>query len=182
MDENAEIVEKLYQRVLEGCQDEYAELQDRWKTIEAKAQGTAASAGVLLVGALAFVRQLKIETDDIIRWLLSVIVILLGVIILCCVLALRVKAVPSPPRGKALRNEVITILRVASNSPDPSELRNRFIWRFNDEISFWIEVNKETLAANDSKGSLVSIAQHLFFWAMILVASITLLIIFQGGL
>jgi hypothetical protein len=107
----------LAKMVLDSYRFEYKDYTAWWNDLDRKAQGTVAIAGIILAGALAFARQLSVNTPVYEKIVLSIAIVLLLCAIGFAVFTLIVRNVSLPPPAKQIEELAKEIL-----STDDSEI------------------------------------------------------------
>lgn len=91
--------------VLDAYKAQHTEYVDLWKTLDTKAQGTIAIAGIFLAGAFGFARDVG-DLEWVPRFLFAGAVVALWASVACAVRALWVSRVRFPPAGETAELEL----------------------------------------------------------------------------
>jgi hypothetical protein len=166
----SEAKESLCQTALDAYRDDYDKLTETWRSLENKAQGNVAIAGIFLAGAFAFIREIGKGSHLYEKLILSFTITSLVIGVILSVLTLRIRLVAFPPVGENVHRLVRDLLRIN----DAAELLSRMPLFFNDRIAEWRIVNKAVSDANRSKARHLWRAQ-LFLLAAILMIAVLLI-------
>jgi hypothetical protein len=138
--------------VLDSYREEYRELSDNWRSLDTKAQGTAAIAGIFLAAALAFVRELAKGLASFDRALLVLAITTLFLVVLLAVFAMKVRQVEMAPNGEDFERMTDDLL-----SPELlHELPTRLPALVRDRAKVWRQVNAKVAEQNGRKAELLS--------------------------
>ena len=163
--------QKLLERTLRACENEYTEKAKIFSDLDGKAQNTTTVAGIFLAAALAFLqgeglKALTLYTGRNALAILALSIMLLLASILVCLIGMRIRQVPSPVESAELATMVNEILSV-SPAEFTDEMEENY---FRDQIKAWQTTLKEMSAADDDKAQSVLIGQLLLAAAVVLVA------------
>ncbi len=161
--------ESLLSTVLESYRDEYKEIVDTWRNLEAKAQANVAIAGIFIAGAFAYLRENAVPMHLYQKILLSSGIICLIITIGFSIVALRVRRLPAPPLGDYIDRLVRDLLEV-----DNDEIIERMPHFMNDQIAGWRIVRNEYVKSNQLKAKFLWIGQILLVAAILAVGVLTL--------
>ena len=156
----------LLRMVLETHRNEYTELSETWRTLDTKAQGLGALAGIFLAAAFAWARDLPKVASLLDRSVVIGTIVLLVLAVVGAVRALQVRAVAPSPFG----SETEDMLRDILAKSKESELPERVLAFNNDQITLWKDTNKEVRRFNDDKADWISFGQYMLLSAAALVA------------
>lgn len=173
MAEVPNIEETLRREALEAYREDYKELVDNWRSLESKAQGAVAIAGIFIAGAFAFIREIDTNTYLIEKILLVAVILFLITSVAFSVYALKIRAIAAPPFGANVERLVNDLL----NIEDQSEIAERLPNYINDQISEWKKVNGEVEIAIESKAERLWRAQRALLYAILTIAVLTLVAI-----
>lgn len=165
----------LAKSVLDSYLFEYKDYMAWWNGLDRKAQGTVAIAGIILAGALAFARQLSVNTPFYEQILLSVAIVLLLCAIGFAVFTLIVRMVSLPPDAKQIEELAIEIL----STSDSANLSDRVSGIVYDQTALWSKCTQDLYEGCRAKANQVIIAQILILVAAILTAVVTISEIFN---
>lgn len=161
---------ELMQSVLTAYREEGKQLDDTWRLLETKAQGTTAVVGLFIAAAFAVARSLPAGLSPSYKVLLVASVALLVISAVLSVAALKVRPVISPPGGAITRDLVLDYLNVRTTA-DADE---RYLRHLRDQFAMWDNATRTHIAANRSKARLVLVAQLLLIAAAMVFASLTI--------
>src|SRR5712664_36470 len=108
----AEAKDFLCQTALEAFREDYEKLTDTWRTLENKAQGNVAIAGIFIAGAFAFIREISKGTHLYEKILLLLALISLVMAVILSIWTLRIRLVAVPLLGKNVHRLVNDLLRI----------------------------------------------------------------------
>jgi hypothetical protein len=146
--------ERLIIQALDAHKDEYKELAEVWRSLDAKAQGTVAISGIFLAGVFAFVNDLQANAACVARCLLTATAALLAVSVILALAVLWVRSVSSAPLGESLSVLVRDLL-----SADDGLSSERLQDYYKDQAHLWKATNEEVDTANRRKAGFLIAAQ-----------------------
>lgn len=158
--------QKLFDASLDSAKSIYAARVDQWKTLETKAQGTVAVAGIFLGGVFAMARDVKVETGNFERTLLMLTSISLLLAVAAAVLALHVRATPMPG-GKL--NETVKRLLLPERTDQLEDRVPRFI---GDRARDLHTCASKLATVNKTKAAQLRGAQWFLFASALLVCAL----------
>jgi hypothetical protein len=161
----------LFESSLNAYRERYQELSESWGSLETKAQGNAAIAGIFIAGAFGYINGLKRGLHEYEQALLVVSIVFLLLSVAFSLLVLRIRKMPNAPAGENMDRLVGDLLLVN----DPKELSERLPRFTNDQIQLWRTVNKGFAAANKSKARNLLIAQSCLAGAISVIATVLIL-------
>lgn len=164
---------EIWLTVLAAYQDEYADLAANFRDLDAKARATAAVAGVFAAATLAFARQIinGAPVEGTVAWLIVVAATLLGITVLCAVMAMRVVQVAVPPPAE----EIKTIALDASGESD--SLDEQDVADFYAEVMhLWSAQTTDIAKCNSSKARWLQGAQYTLMAAILLAVAATVVV------
>ncbi len=150
----------VYAAVLSAYEDEYKDLVESWRSLETKAQGTGAIAGVFLAAGATLSKTLLTTAPIWIRLAFAPSFVLVILAIAYSVRGLRVKVVARRPEGSSIERLAQPVLR----TPEVAlkESGKKFI---QDQLEAWRKTNHEFDETVKTKAAAVSRAQALLAWA-----------------
>jgi len=157
--------ERLRDFALGACRDEYKDMLDSWRTLDVKAQGLTAIAGIFLGGLFALISKVSVHYSPFLRVLLVCCVLLLLTSFagaLRCLLIKPAKAAPSADIATAF---AIGICDVA----DMGERAERTRIFYQDILERWKATNHSLLDAIQDKGSCIHDAQVALLGAAVIL-------------
>ena len=166
--------DSLYDNVITAYEDEYKDINETWRSIETKAQGTVAIAGIFAAGAFAFTRELLVNVNPTQRWLHVLTMAFLISSVIMAVWALFVRRTSGAPLGESMENIVRDL--VLNDVPE-SELPQRLNNLQKEQAARWRSVNAELTTSNVTKGRLLRISQCLLVLAIITIGALTITIV-----
>ncbi len=161
----------LLQSAVLSLREEAAALNENWRSLDGKAQGTGAIAGIFLAAGFAWAREIPATFGPLQRTLLAMACAVLIVAVTMALLALRVRNLSSPPQGKALSKMIDDLL--PRLNPYNSHLRLEAL--LHDQIVGWTNSNEQTRQKSIEKASWVRRAQWSLIAASALVAIVTVM-------
>jgi hypothetical protein len=164
----------LYDCVIDAYQDEYKDINENWRSIETKAQGAVAIAGIFAAGAFAFTRELMANASASQKWMhiLTMVFLISSVVLSIC--SLFVRRTSAAPLGESMENLIRDIL--LSEIPE-AELPVRLSNFQKQQSARWKTINQELTLANTRKGLLLLTAQCLLVLAIVTVGALTITIV-----
>jgi hypothetical protein len=161
--------ESLLNTVLESYREEYKRIVKNWNSLEGKAQGNAAIAGIFIAGAFAYLRENIVHMHCYQKYLLGAGIVCLLITVVFSIMALRIRQLPVPPMGEYLDKIVCDLLKV-----NGSELLERIPFFVQDQINGWRIVRKGLVDSNLRKAKNVWIGQVLLVVAILIVGVLAL--------
>ena len=164
----------LYDNVITAYQDEYKDINETWRSIETKAQGAVAIAGIFAAGAFAFTRELMANASPLQKWMhvLTMVFLISSVVLAVC--SLFVRRASTAPFGRSMENLVRDL--VVNDIPE-AELPVRLSNFQKQHSARWQSTNEELFWANRRKGVFLLIAQSFLVLAIVTVGALTITIV-----
>lgn len=175
-DSEQEIRSSMLADVLASYEAEYEQLLDRWKSLETKAQGTVAIAGIFLGGIFTFIRDLRADSPAIERWLLIGVALLLTTGILASVLALRVREVEYPVRASDLDELARDMIGLSI-----AEIEERTPRIYGERFGAWSGVTESVRTTVEEKARRLRLAQNCLLAATFLMLGLSVLLVINLG-
>lgn len=159
--------------VLQECKDEYDDLAQNWRSLDAKAQGVIAVCGVFVGAVMALV--VRSGADPYVqrnaRIAEAAVIVLLLAAVGYAHAATRIRTAESQPDGTSAGADA-SVLMAAAVSTDLDEIA--FIEK---RIAAWREGNANVWDANEAKADALATAQALLAAAIGTFGVLTLLLI-----
>jgi hypothetical protein len=156
---------------LESYREEYRDLSETWRSLDTKAQGLGAIAGIFLAALFAWARELPPTFGRCERFLVVGSILLLVGAIAAAVFALRVRKVAAPPLGEETAQMVTDILQ----KQNADELGERLTAFYNDQITSWKDTNMDMRKHAHSKASRIEFAEATLLLAAVFAALLSIL-------
>jgi hypothetical protein len=166
MADRPESLSDLPRLALEAYREEYRDLSETWRSLDTKAQGLAAIAGIFLAALFAWARKVPASFGLWERRLVVAGIVVLVAAIVAAVLALEVRMVAAPPLGEETADMVSDILK----KQKADEVQERIAGFYNDQITAWRDTNKDMAEESHSKASRVVFGQAALLLAAVVVA------------
>lgn len=166
-----EIHESIRKATLDAYLEEYKQLKETWRSIETKAQGSIAVAGIFIAGALAFLTKMDAHLRCHEKILMFVGLSCLIFSVILAILALRTKTTKVPPLGGFAGGYGIELVKV-NNEADLQIHLGAF---FRDGVSRWRDVITEVSESNEEKANTLLCSQLFLIFAIVAVAVLSLL-------
>ena len=170
MAEQPTSVADLPRLALAAYREEYRDLLETWRSVETKAQGLGAIAGIFLAAVFAWAREVPANFGTFERVLLVASIFLLVASIVAAVLALHVRKVAAPPH-----QETAEMISDILKKQKPDELPARVAAFYNDQITEWKEANSDIHEHIQRKASWISCGHGTLLLASVLVATLAIL-------
>jgi len=169
--ESANAMRQLLRQIaLDSYREEYKEISDVWKALEAKAQGTVTIAGIFVAAAFTFAKDLAASRLDFYGNLcLGAAIMLLIPTIICSILVLWKRTVKSIPSGEAIESWADAIAEATDD-----DLPDRIRRLLDQQSAVWKETVASAKDAIDKKAQLLHTAQVLLVFAIGAAAIVTL--------
>jgi len=155
---DSEVSIALLKRALESYGDHYKDLNETWRGLDTKAQGTAAVAGVFIAASFAFVAKLPAGLGGAARALLGLALLLLAATVVAAMSSMFVRTVRYPPSGPGIFKLVKDIREAGDPESGPSDRLPAF---YQDQQRLWDKCIQDCQGKLDSKASLLKWAQGL---------------------
>jgi hypothetical protein len=151
--------------LIQAYSDEYARNDDGWKSIENKAQGTIAVAGIFAGFALSYLSDMPSELTSPMRFLFVAVVVLLFASIVAALFALHVRAYKTAPSGTYYDELVRKYKQASSDGDGPYTIKLNLQ---KNVLDAWRKAVADSQSANEEKAKRVTIAQVLLLAAIAL--------------
>lgn len=166
-------VNKSMSRLLLGhAQNEYRALEDSWRSIEQKAQGTAAIVGIFMATATA--AMFKIDMFD--HSARVLLLIALGLLVASALTAIATLFVRSFTTIEGLEY-VVGWAKDVYGAPEDGSDREAIRNFVEHRIAGWKKANSALHEENGRKARLLQVAQYLLFAGVVLLAIVCGLVI-----
>jgi len=96
----------------------YGATMDSWRSLDTKAQGATAIAGFFLAATVGWSRIEKVGLEATEGWIFLAVIASLAFSVVCAVIALITRSVPSPPEGSFIDDLVFPLAKRMSQSDD----------------------------------------------------------------
>lgn len=163
-----DLLEFAFQR----AEYEQDELSDRWKMLDAKAQATAAIAGVFIAAAFAFVRNSGPQPLGSPKWLFVIMLLGLATTVGFAVWSMLIRSVSLPPTAE----EAAKMVRDAIDRPS-GEYDRRFTGLLADSTDKWVVVLREVHEAVSVKAGRLAIAQYALLASVAIALLLTIAVL-----
>jgi hypothetical protein len=160
----------VWREVLEGFKSAYDDSRDNWKTLDTKAQGVVAIAGIFIAGIVSLLKDLPPGEMELPHLLLAFASIDSVGAVLCAAAALRIRPSTLPPAGKGTRDLAVGLLS-PDHVPLLAELEMRFVQEQSDG---WETSVKSVQGGNDKKANLLAGSQILLLGVVVPVLIVLL--------
>lgn len=162
---------ELLKVALDSYREEYKEVWETWRSLDAKAQGSGAIAGVFLAAGLAWARDIPPDLAAPGRWLLGLALLAVVVAVAGTVFAMQVRTVQAPPLG----DETADMVKDLLNAEPGDDQASRLAGFYADQASTWKDTNADMQRKNLWKAGWLRIAQFSLLVAAVLVAMLVLI-------
>lgn len=152
--------------VIASYQDAYKERTDNWKSLETKAQGSIAIAGIFIAGAFAYIDKSAATMTMPQQFLAIIAVASLVASVLLAVHALKIQEVLTPPYGSFVKANVDCFLSITGEA----EFRERVEYFDYDMVSQWERVLNVVDEQIAKKVDCLFNAQASLVFAVVVVA------------
>jgi gas vesicle protein len=170
MSEQPKSFSDLPRLALDSYHEEYRHLSETWRSLDTKAQGLGALAGIFLAAVFASAREPRSGFGSCERVLVVATILLLVGAIIAAVFALRVRSLAAPPLGEETAQMVADILHKAK----ADELEERVAAFYNDQMKAWNDTNKQMRQHALSKAARIKWAETTLVLAGVLVAALSM--------
>lgn len=164
------IRESLRSATLAAYLEEYKEQTETLRSLESKAQGSIAVAGIFIAGTLAYLEKLNPNLQQHERVLILIALVCLIVSVVLAILALRARTIDAPPLGSFVAHYSILLVKIDSEQ----RLRPYQESFFTEHVSRWVDVMNQIREANASKAKYLRSAQQWLIAAILSVAALSL--------
>jgi hypothetical protein len=164
-----EIRETWRKATLDAFRDEYREHSEIWRSLESKAQGNVAVAGIFVAGSLAYLTKsdLKLHQHEVIFLLAAVVCLIVSVLL--SILTIKTQEITPPPLGSFVNHFVRVLLPM-----DPACFKGFLETFYADHANQWTKVIAELRESNETKAHLLWRAQEFLIAAILAVAALSL--------
>jgi len=145
--------------------NEFKELSDSWRSLDTKAQGLGAIAGIFLAAVFARTRDLPSSFGSCERLILAAATLLLVVAVGAAVLALWIGRTAMAPLGQTA--EFIDLILQHAKKDELNEAIENF---YNDQITVWKKANGDMRKHIPTKATSITCGQGALVIAAMLVA------------
>jgi len=169
---------EMYKRVLETCEAEYDGLTRIFQILDSKAQATAATAGVFLAAAFAFVRDLRGKTAPpaVYTSIFVASLSLLLVAVFFALLATWIQHLMSRPTVEFVRKLIIDLVTKEGSEA----IGSRATGFFGDETREWIPALQRMRIVVRRKGRFVAYSQLSLLLSLVCVSALTITYVIRG--
>ncbi|HEU0013985.1 MAG TPA: hypothetical protein VFQ45_09895 [Longimicrobium sp.] len=167
----------LQRQVVAAYEREYRDLVESWKSVETKAQGTVAMAGIFLAAVFAFARGVSANEPGWQRWILTTAILTLLASVLFALLSLWGRKVASPPPPVEIEQDVCLMMPVS----DPVAFAEYERRLGADEARQWRGCTDALRNAYEIKTGWLLRAQGAILVAAVLVSLLTIAALFDGN-
>jgi hypothetical protein len=176
-----EIKKSLYKETLDAYVAQYKDITETWKSLETKAQGTVAIAGIFIASAFVFIKDIRTSNLAFnLKLLLVAAIVCLVLSVVCAILALTLRSITSPPGGEKINLIVKDILKLKEGETTETHAAALPALRlslFYEQIRDWKKAIESANAIIAFKVKCLWCAQWLLVLAIVFVVSLTSLII-----
>lgn len=169
-----EVKESFEKTLYDSYALEYKGLHEIWRSLDSKAQGTVAVAGIFIGGVFNYIRDIKATnplTPQYEKNFLAFSVLCLVICVLLSVWALRVREVKEPPIGKDLDQKIKDLLQNEAESDFDDHLKLFPVNRFQE----WSVAHDDINKLNKSKATCLWWAHVSLMIAILTVALLSIL-------
>ncbi len=155
---------------LEAYRDEYKEHSETWRSLETKAQGNIAVAGIFIAGSLAYLTKQDLHLRCHEAGCLLVALVCLIVSVILSILTLKTRTITPPPLGSFVDHYTTHLVKIVVEPV----LQTRLPSFFSDQVREWRKVIGEVRESNEAKARYLWIAQRFLIAAILGVAALSL--------
>lgn len=162
---------EILKMVLQSYADEYHDMSETWRHLDAKGQGATGIGGIFVAATFAFAREIA---TDVSTMELTMLVITVGVLLIsigCAIKGLALRPLEAPPMGESFESLTNALLSVK----DPRERAERLPRLIGDQVALWKENNEAIAKASLSKAECIRWSQKLLFVVIIMAGLIAIL-------
>ncbi len=150
--------------------EEYKELTETWRSLESKAQGNIAVAGIFIAGSLAYLEKLSPQLQRHEQVFLLIAIACLIVSVILAILALKTQTITPPPLGSFVAYYSTKLVKIETEATLQTYLESFFA----EHVSLWGVVIGQVKESNDSKAQYLWSAQRWLIAAIFAVAALSL--------
>jgi hypothetical protein len=164
-------LKSLREATLEAYLEEYKKLNETWRSIETKAQGSIAVAGIFIAGALAFITTANLVLRCHEKILLFIGLSCLIISVILAIITSRTISIIAAPLGsfRAKHTTDLGALRTEA------ELQEYLPIIFAEHVAEWKKVIAAMNAVNDRRAQMLWLAQLFLILAILAVALLAIL-------
>ncbi len=168
--EETDLTIKIWRDVLDGYKDAYDQARDDWKSLDTKAQGTVAIAGIFISGIISIFRQLSSDVLDFNHLLLGFSILNSGVAVALAAATLWIRRSRIPPAGVEARS--LADRAIGSGQPvHPLETERAFV---QEQITGW-DASVQSIRAEYTKKASRLLYSQILLLAVVAPVVIVLL-------
>lgn len=173
---------ELLEKSLQSCINEYKDKIAIFNNLDTKAQNNITIAGIFLGAMFAFLQGDNLgkfisHTHTLGIFLIGLSIISLIISIGFCLYALKIRTMSAPLESDELFRMAQDILKLEDSEFDQTISEN-FL---RDQISVWPQILKDMYKHNEDKAIAISRGQTLIAIAIIIIASLSLIILITNG-
>ena len=165
------IISSLREATLAAYLEEYKKLNETWRSIETKAQGSIAVSGIFIAGALAFITKADLLLRRYEKILLFVGLTCLIVSVILAIVTSRTMSIIAAPLGSFRAKHTIDLGAVK----DEADLQQYLPIIFAEHVAEWKKVIAAVNAVNDRRAKTLWLAQLFLILAILAVALLAIL-------
>ena len=164
-------IASLREATLAAYLEEYKKLNETWRSIETKAQGSIAVSGIFIAGALAFITKADLALSCYEKTLLFVGITCLIVSVILAIVTSRTVAIITAPLGSYRAKHTIDLGQVKTEA----ELQEYLPLLFAEHVVEWKRVIDAVNSVNVKRAETLWAAQLFLIFAIIAVAMLAIL-------
>jgi hypothetical protein len=161
---------RLWRDVLESYGKAYDEARDNWKSLDTKAQGTVAIAGIFIAGIISIFRELSASGFDFNHFVLGFSTLDSALAVGFAASTLWIRKSKLPPSGRDTRDFAREILR-HDQTASPLEIEQAFV---QEQIAAWDASIASVRTEYNKKASRLLYSQILLLAVVVCVLTVLL--------
>jgi glucan phosphoethanolaminetransferase (alkaline phosphatase superfamily) len=165
------IISNLREATLEAYLEEYKKLNETWRSIEAKAQGSIAVSGIFIAAALAFITTANLVLRCHEKILLFIGLSCLIISVILAIITSRTISIIAAPLGSFRAKHTIDLGKVQNEAEQQEYLPILFA----EHVAEWKKVIAAVNAVNDRRAATLWLAQLFLILAILAVALLAIL-------
>jgi hypothetical protein len=173
-----ELLQAAQKVILDSYGKEFDQLAATFRDLDAKAQGTAATAGVFLAATLAYLNRPNPLGSTLAKTLMTFAVFGLIWSIMFSLRALAIRLTAEQPSGDEVRDLIRVITRVPGD--DEEQLHSRLLCVYGDAAILWEKCVRERRETNEEKALDVWSAQKSLTLTAFAISFLIMSLIMNG--
>lgn len=170
------IAVEMYKQVLEACEAEHGQLTGISQILDSKAQATAATAGIFIAAAFAFVQEITTRIPTLYIAFLAPSIGLLLLSVFFAVLGMWLQRTIGRPTAEFVRQLIFDLLK----TDGPDAIGTRAGGFYGDQVQEWLPALQRMRIIVRRKSRFVAASQLFLLLALASVSILTIVYLMKG--